>query len=447
MKKLKPTSSRICALEILSELEQGKVRVNDLLHKRLGKLDPVDRALATRLVMGVLRLRGQLDYYWEAHSKRPVSQVDSVVTNILRLGVYQHVYCDGITAYALVNESVLLSRHKGRKYASGFVNAVLRSLTKAPPPPLPDPTSADSLIILAKLLSHPKWLIKRWIDRFGLAEIVKLCQFNNAEPAHFVRVNTILTTKKELIKYFCDIGWDPQPVAGIPEAFRISPSGNPTLDPGYKKGWYEIQALSSMMAGYIMAPKPGETVLDACAGRGGKSTHLAEMMQGRGVVIAGDIRAAKLRLLQDNLRRLKVEIVHPMGYNGTSASFKENFDRILLDAPCSSLGVTGRYPDIKWKVTEQDVNTSGRLQRPLLSQLSQFVKPGGFIVYAVCSFEPEETEDIIEDFLSGHNRYERESIRDHLPKILQESVTQSGYWLPQNSGMDGFFCAMLRKSQ
>lgn len=445
MKKLKPTSSRICALEILIELEQGKVRVNDLLHQRLGKLQPPDRALATRLVMGVLRLRGQLDWLWEAYSRRPLSQIDPIVVNILRLGAYQHAHCDGITPYALVNESVLLTRHKGRKFAAGFVNAVLRSLTKSPPPPLPEATSADSLPQLSKLLSHPKWLIKRWVDRFGLAETVKLCQFNNAEPAHFVRVNTSFTTRVKLIKYFSDIGWDPQPVAGLPEAVRISPSGNPTQDSGYKKGWYEIQALSSMMAGHMMAPKPGETVLDACAGRGGKATHLAEIMEGKGVVIAGDIRAAKLSLLQENLGRLKVEIVHPMGYNGTSASFKENFDRILLDAPCSSLGVTGRYPDIKWKVTGQDIQAASRLQRSLLSRLSQFVKPGGVIVYAVCSFEPEETEDVLEDFLSAHNNYERENIGDHLPKVLQQSVTQSGYWLPQNSGMDGFFCAILRK--
>jgi 16S rRNA (cytosine967-C5)-methyltransferase len=441
----KPAPSRVCALEILGEVDRGRVRVNDLLHRRLEKLDPVDRALATRLVMGVLRLRGQLDWMWEAQSKRSGKRVDSIVADILRLGVYQLFYCDGIASYAVVSESVLLARRFGHSYASGFVNAVLRALAKSPVSPLPEPASDDSPARLAKILSHPEWLLKRWIARFGLSETVNLCRFNNEEPVHFVRVNTAQITPEKLFYYLSQKGWDPQPVAGLPEAIRITPAGNPAADSGYQKGWYEIQSLMSILVGYVMAPEAGEMVLDACAGRGGKAMYLAQLMNGKGAVVAGDIRPAKLRLFQENQRRLKVEIVYPMGYNGVDAGFNKKFDRILLDAPCSSLGVVGRYPDIKWARKEKDIVKVSRLQKALLSHLADYVKPGGVIVYAVCTFEPEETQRVIDSFLSQNSKFKREF--NCLPRPFLESVTKERFWLPQRSGVEGFFCVRLRKSQ
>jgi 16S rRNA (cytosine967-C5)-methyltransferase len=395
--------------------------------------------------MGVLRLRGQLDWVWEAYSRRPLKQVDSTVADILRLGVYQHLFCDGIAPYAAVNESVLLARRFHLSHASGFINAVMRALTNSPAPSLPEPSPNDSLSRMSKLLSHPEWLLKRWIARFGLAETVDLCRFNNTEPAHFVRVNTAFIAPEELTRHFRSKGWNPQPAAGLGEAIRIDPAGNPTAEDGYRKGWYEIQSVSSILVGRATAPRAGETVLDACAGRGGKAMHLARLMGGKGIVVAGDIRLAKLRLLQDNRRRLKVEIVYPLGYNGAETAFRKRFDRIFLDAPCSSLGVVGRYPDIKWAGRKEEISNTS--QKALLSHLAQYVKPGGVIAYAVCSFEPEETNDVIDDFLSGRSGFEREDIREFLPKNFQESVTPDGYWLPQHCGMEGFFCARLRKSR
>jgi len=445
MKKSHPTPSRICALEILSDLERKKAQLQDLLYRKLDKLEQADRALTTRLVMGVLRLRGQLDWVWETHSKRPKTQIDPVVANILRLGCYQHLFCEGIATYALVNESVLLARYFRRFYAAGFVNAVLRSVTRAPVPSFPDPAPADSINRLAKLLSHPEWLLKRWIGRFGLDETVKLCRFNNTEPAHFIRVNTAQTTPEKLALSLDRKGWKPQPVEGLPEAIRITPAGNPSAEPGYRSGWYDIQGLVSMLVGYVVNPQAGDLVLDACAGRGGKAAYLAQLMGEEGSVIAGDINPVKLGLLQENLRRLKVEIVYPMGYNGVELSFQKNFDRILLDAPCSNLGVVGRYPDIKWSRTEGEIVNASRLQKKLLAHLANYVKPGGVIIYAVCSFESEETEEIIEGFLSGQNKFKRENIRDFLPQHLKESITPGGYWFPQYSKTEGFFCARLRR--
>lgn len=446
----KPTSAREVAFNILYKVDKQKAYANVLLETALGKAKfaACDKALTTELIYGVLRNRGWLDGVIKPYSHRKWEKISLSVRNILRLGIYQLLKLDRVSAYAAVDETVKLARRCGESQATGFINAILRQITRKPPDDSSLPRK-PLLDCLARLYSHPKWLVKRWLDRWGEEETKALCAANNRQLPLTLRVNTLRADRREVMRILADEGLEVSPDDRISEALRIENARQITSQVGYRDGFFEIEGLASMLAVDILDPQPGERILDACAGRGVKTTHIAQVMQNQGQIWALDNKPHKLKQLRLNCRRLGVDIVRPVAQDtsGPLGFGQVHFDRILLDAPCSSLGVLARYPDCRWHRQANDVSRLSKLQGNILKQVAGYLKPGGVLVYSTCSFEAEENEGVIQPFLEANREFTLDDVSPYLPDELQNHIQKDGYLrlLPHRWDGDGFFIARLLK--
>ncbi len=418
-------------------LEQGLRRPN---------LKPLDRAFITELVYGILRRRGYLDWVIGRFTTQARRRQSVKLKNLLRLGAYQILFLDRVPASAAVNESVRLAKTLGEKTIAGFVNAVLRAMTRAETIPLPDPAD-DPILHLSVKYSHPEWLVRRWLPRLGPDRTVALCDANNEIPPVTVRVNPLRTTREALAAELQRAGIDVTPC-------RVSSSGLmlrgvahlPEL-PAYQRGDFYVQDEAAQLVGRMVDPKPGERILDACAAPGGKSTHLAELMGDRGEVVAADAVSRRLERIVENARRLGLTSIRPVvaDLTGDPAPLgKAPYDRILVDAPCSGLGVLRRNPDAKWYKTEAVIETMAALQTKMLDKVALLLKHGGVLVYSTCTTEPEENENVVGAFLSRHPDFRLDSLRPFWPES-PGLVTPEGYLntILNPYQMDHFFAARL----
>jgi 16S rRNA (cytosine967-C5)-methyltransferase len=411
-------------------------------------LSASDRAFTTELVYGVLRQRGWLDEVIRQCSHRRWAGISLTVRNILRLGVYQLLVLDRVSAYAVVDEAVKAAYRGGESSAAGFVNAVLRKISQEPPRMdfLPRKPAGD---YLAWRYSHPKWLVKRWLNRWGRAQTEALCAANNRPPVLTLRVNTLKTDPDDAARILAAQGVTPRPDSRIAEALRIENGQRLASLDGYRRGLVEIEALASMLAVRLLDPQPGESVLDACAGRGVKTGHIAQLMQNKGRILALDNKPYKLGRLKENCRRLGVDTVRVAACDVSRPLGLEPilFDRILVDAPCSSLGVIGRYPECRWQRKASDIPRLAKEQRRILEQVVDYLRPGGVLVYSVCSFEAEENEGVIRPFLQANQELELDNPAPYLPAELQAHMQEDGCLrlLPHCWDGDGFFIARLKK--
>jgi len=451
-------NSRELALQLLVRIESGKAYTGVLLDAELRKsaLDARDKALVTELVYGVVRWRKTLDWYLDQVCKKPVPQANLWLRQILRLGGYQLLFLNKIPPSAAINEAVKLAGTYGRKAgipartAKGFVNAALRQLDRSRetlqlPETLPDPIAR-----CATRYSYPEWLITRWVARLGAAGTEDACRINNQPAPLTIRVNTLKTSLPELQQTLAPTVKSVTALPDLLPGFILS--GHPPIAelPGYQNGLFTVQNAASILIARLLDPQPGETVLDACAGSGTKTTHLAELMQNRGAITAVDRHAGKLRKLQENCQRLGVTIVQTACEDVTTFSRqavqeKREFDRILLDAPCSGLGVLRRHPEAKWTKQEAQMLEFQQLQLRLLLQTATCLRPGGILVYSTCTTEPEENEDVITQFLQTMPNFQIAPLSDYLPAVLQPSVTREGFLRidPPQQDFDGFFCVRL----
>ena len=438
-------NARELALQILQEVFTGGAYANLSLSKHLNsaKLSPVDRRFVTELVYGTTKACGTLDWMLGHYIKKPLSQTDPLVVNILRLGLYQLLFLDKIPASAAVNEAVSLARKLANPGASGFVNAVLRSAVREPekirfPNPAKDPVRH-----IALREYHPEWLVRRWIARIGQEETLKLCKFDNTQPPLSLRTNTLKISREDLLQKFSEAGVEAEISRLAPEGILCYRGGAEPLH-FLREGLCQAQDESSMLASHVVAPQAGEFVIDACAAPGGKSTHLAALMQNRGRVLACDVHEHKIALIEDNCRRLGTDIVEPRLQD--SATLHEQFsslaDRVLVDAPCSGLGVLRRRPDARWR-KEDSLRDLPGLQRAILSSAAQCVKPGGVLVYSTCTLEESENEAVVRQFLANNANFSLDSAGQPLPEPRQETMLT--LW-PQRDGTDGFFIARMRRS-
>ncbi len=332
-----------------------------------------------------------------------------------------------------------------------FVNAVLRKIAEVRENPPEPPREMNPVAYLSVRYSYPEWMVTRWLSRFGEEETERLLAAGNEKPPLVVRANTLRVTRDQLLNYL---------KAEIPgaEACRYSPEGiilrgfrgRITELRAFAVGWLQVQDEASQLVSLLLSPRPGERVLDACAGVGGKTTHLAQLMQNTGRIYAYDLYAWRLERLRENAERLGITIVESFtgevveGVKAFGAGF---FDRILIDAPCTGTGVIRRHPDIKWARKPEDLTKVPEKQLALLSGLAEALKPGGVMVYATCSLEPEENEEVVEKFLSSHPEFEIEDPRKVLPEATRELVDENGFLrtYPHRHGLDGFFGVRLRK--
>lgn len=441
------------ALKVLVRWESQKPLLDEVLAEVLDKSvlpDPRDKALLTEMINGVVRHLSFLDYQISRVSRTPLEKMDPEVRNTLRLGAYQ-IFFTRIPPNAAVNETVNILKRKRGKWITGLINAVLRELLRKQKNPALPPKEMDPIAYLAVKYSYPRWLVKRWLERFGFEETEALLAAGNKRPPLVVRANTLRVSRDQLLLYLQGEVPEAEATLYSPEGIVLRGfRGRISKLKAFKVGWLLVQDEASQLVSHVVAPRPGERILDACAGVGGKATHLAQLMRNTGRIYALDLYPWRLKRLQENAQRLGVTNIEVMAMDATQAleTLGGNFfDRLLIDAPCTGTGIIRRHPDIKWARRPEDLQHGPEKQYRLLSSLAPLLKAGGVLVYATCSLEPEENELLIARFLEEHPQFSLEDPRPDLPRTARELVDEKGFLrtYPHRHHLDGFFTARLRK--
>jgi 16S rRNA (cytosine967-C5)-methyltransferase len=463
-------TARSVAYGVLTRVEAGDAYADILLERELRGMDSRECALATELVYGVLRWRIKIDWIIDYFSKIKVKKLEHTVLTAMRLGVYQLLFLTKIPVQAAINESVELVKSGGGKGGqttkkAGFVNAVLRSVDSARNAITFPHLKSQPIKYISIVFSHPEWLVGRWIKRYGIKEAIELCQAGQCVPPMRLRTNTLVQDRATLLRDLGRLGIGAGPTQFSRHGILLDDASRSALvgsDDVPDKSFY-IQDEASMLVVELLAPKPGDVVLDCCAAPGGKTTHMAELMENQGVIYAVDMHMARLKIVERLCARLGTTIIKTIKADAAEMALQpalaglpkgavdampqEGFDAILVDAPCSGLGVLRRTPDIKYRRSESGLRASAFKQRAILDNVSKFLKPGKALVYSVCSFEPEETTDVIEGFLKANPDFTLDRDTSQLPESCKGFFDASGYFrsYPHRGGLDGFFAARLKK--
>jgi 16S rRNA (cytosine967-C5)-methyltransferase len=437
---------REIALELLESIDKNQSYSNLLLNSKIEKneIAPKDVGLLTELTYGTLQRRMTLDYFLKPFMKK---KPDRWVSNLLRLTLYQMVYLDKIPDRASIYEAVEIAKKRGHKGIASMVNGVLRSIQREGLPSLEE--IKDPIERLAIETSHPVWLVKRWTDQFGFEKTKKMCETNLTAPLQTARVNTTKISRDECIELLENEGFMVEASPVIPEAIKCL-KGNLATSNAFKEGLITIQDESSMLVAHALDVEENQTILDAAAAPGGKSTHIAEKLNKTGKVISLDLHEHKVKLIGRAAERLGLENIEPKVLDSRLAPehfAAESFDRILLDAPCSGFGVMRRKPDIKYTKTEEDVYKLKQVQQELLQAVAPLLKKGGILVYSTCTVDREENHEVVESFLRENEQFEGDvTLKERLPEAVKPLVDNFMLQiLPQDFGSDGFYIACLRK--
>jgi 16S rRNA (cytosine967-C5)-methyltransferase len=442
--------ARMAALHALVAIAGRRADLPTALAQERDRLpDDRDRSLAAAIVHGTLRWQRACDALVQHAAGRPVESLDLEVVVILRMSLFQLLHLDRVPASAVVDDAVSLARSAGRKQATGFVNAVLRTLLRQrrrlplPPRPVDPADRAAASLYLGVTLSHPDWLVNRWLDRVGFDAAEAWVKFNNEPAPLTLSVNRLKTSRAALRDALAGEGIETEPVRHAPHGLRVL-TGNPLRAAG--SGLFFVQDEASQLVALVADARPGDRTLDVCAAPGGKTVVMNADMQDRGVLVACDVRARRVALLRETIRRSGGVHVHPVRI-GTSGAlpFAPVFDRVLVDAPCSGLGTVRRDPDIKWRRQEADLPGLAERQRLLLARAAAVVRPGGRLVYATCSSEPEENDEVTDGFLAGHAGFRLLDLREHVPDAARTCIDDRGMLrtLPFAHGLEAFFAAVL----
>ncbi len=433
---------RETALEILAGVEAGSF-ADTLLDEARRAFKARDSAFILELVYGTLRNRSRLDWALNQLSLQPLNKTDPLTRNLLRLGAYQMLLLDRVPSSAAVNTSTELAKSHGKK--PGYVNGLLRNLNRKRGT-IVYPGPEDPVRQLAVLYSHPDWLVRRWVRRYGAETAALILEENNHPAPLVVRTNSLRTTRSGLKAALESQGVETRETQYAPAGIEILSSPGLRSLPAYERGWFIVQDEAAQLIGHLLSPLPGETVLDACAAPGGKATHLAEFMENRGSLVALEIDSARMARISENSQRLGTGVIAPV--QGDAGSFREGrYDKILIDAPCSGLGVLRRHPDGRWNKNEHMIRERAAAQRRILGNCAELLKPGGALVYATCTTDLEENEEVIGDFLARHPGFSLDDPRPFLPPAARKLVDSRGFFrtFPHEPAMDGFFGARVVK--
>jgi 16S rRNA (cytosine967-C5)-methyltransferase len=412
-----------------------------------GVLSGPDRGLYAELVFGVLRRQGTLDHILQQLLEKPMVELDPLALVILRIGLYQLTCLDRIPESAAVNESVNLAKLI-TPGTSGLINAVLRNyIRRRDTISFPD-ISANPAAAIAARHSQPEWLVEQWIAQLGVAEAQQLAEASSQQPPLTLRVNTLRSDRDHLLQEFEVQGIEAAPCRFSPDGITLAGRHTVSSLPGFEAGMFAVQDEASQLAGRLLGAEPGERIWDACCAPGGKTCHIAQLMNDRGELMATDISRSKLTLVQDSLRRLGFESVSTAVADlHQPDTFPDgSFDRILLDAPCSGLGVIRRNPEAKWRLFSGDITRLAAVQKTLLKNAAAKLKPGGTLLYSTCSTSEAENELVVEDFLLHNPGFVLENLNDLFP-AWSDLIAFYGMfrvWTHRH-GMDGFFAARIKR--
>ena len=424
--KLRAVNARAVAADLLQRLPRSGFTptksglADELLDRALtaSKLSKADRALATELFYGCLRQRLALEFLRGQLTRKPPR---AVVAVLMELGLYQLFFLKKIPAHAAVHETVELVKERASADEAKFVNAVLRRATRERPTLLAA-LRAKRQTEPWVYYSHPRWLWERWVARWGREQTGALCEWNNTPPPIYVRLNTLKSSCGTGASPVCPNGMDRRdacPTSVHPLCFRVNDSSGLFDSPAWKNGEFYVQDPSTLIAVDVLDPQPGESVLDMCAAPGGKTTYIAQKMQNRGRIIAADSSSERLGRLAENCSRLGVNIVatHATLGAGQPDGCLRNaeFDRVLVDAPCSNTGVLRRRVDLRWRIEGKEIARLAALQGKLLAAAVRLTRPGGVLVYSTCSLEREENERVVERFSEQYPEFTLETTRSTFP--------------------------------
>ncbi|NOS79590.1 MAG: 16S rRNA (cytosine(967)-C(5))-methyltransferase RsmB [Nitrospira sp.] len=461
-----PPSARARALTALLTQHKSGDPLDEVCNRLWDRqaMDGRDRAFTMELVYGVLRRQETLDWRLEPALKKPLVRLPLIVQMLLRLGMYQLVYMDRVPASAAVNESVNLAKANkaqlGRDW-SGLVNAVLRTVTRLPERPFPE-LQPDPAMALSIRYAVPQWLCTRWVEQMGVERAEAACRTVSTVPVLTLRVNRQRVTRDAFLGQLIGAGIAARPTTVSPVGVILEEGRTVTTIPGFQDGLFYVEDEAAQLVPLLLDPQPEERVLDVCAAPGGKATHLAELMSNRGQIVAMDRHAVRLQVLTENCARLGTTIITSVARDarelGAVVSREKiapqlpslgAFDRVLVDAPCSGIGVLRRHPDAKGKKDTEMLARHQVLQGEILERAFTVLRPGGVLVYSTCSTEPEETEEVITRICQDHSDYVRESIVPWLPASALCFVTEQGALSTMGNalGMDGFYAVRLRKTQ
>lgn len=462
--QLPSPSARALALAALLTQQKSGDPLDEVCNRVWARqaMDGRDRAFAMELAYGVLRRQETLDWRLEPALQKPLLRLPLIVQMLLRMGMYQLAYMDRVPVSAAVNEMVNLAKANkaqlGRDW-SGLVNAALRAVTRLPERPFPElePNPASALSIRYAV---PQWLCARWIEQMGVARTEAACQTVSVVPALTLRIIRQRVTRDVFLEQLHQAGIAARATTVSPIGVILEEGRAITTIPGFQDGLFYVEDEAAQLIPLLLDPQPGERIFDVCAAPGGKATHLADLMSNRGQIVAMDRHAVRLQVLKENCERLGVTMITPVVGDarklGGSASGLEDdsqmaslgtFDRVLVDAPCSGIGVLRRHPDAKEKKDTGMFARHQTLQREILERAFTVLRPGGVLVYSTCSTEPEETEEVIDRFCQDHAACVRESIVPWLPAAALPFVTAQGALSTMGNtlGMDGFYAVRLRK--
>jgi 16S rRNA (cytosine967-C5)-methyltransferase len=452
--------ARKIAYEVLRRVEAEGAYASDVLHSELGdRVRQDDAALATEVTLGVLRWRGLLDFLLERSLKKSVARLDLPVAIALRMGLYQLRFLGRIPARAAVNESVELVKRARKTSATSLVNAVLRRATAEAKEPAEKflPSGIPPAERLGILHSHPAWLVERWLARFGELETASLLQANNRTPRLSCSVHNA-KRREDILNGLQESGLRLEPGLLLNGAFAVN-GGSPTRTEAFKRGDISIQDEASQAIPLLLDVQPGDRALDLCAAPGGKTPTLARNAGKSGLIVAADRHAHRLRAMRDQFKRLDLRETRLVELDAAKTlPFAIEFDRILVDAPCSGTGTLARHPEIRWRLRPEQLRELNHLQSALLATALKQLAPGGRLVYSTCSLEVEENEDVVAGVLREFPDVSRvpakegaRSISTHLApgvdaKSLFDEVGQF-HVEPGAYQTDGFFAALLEKNR
>ncbi|WAS05369.1 16S rRNA (cytosine(967)-C(5))-methyltransferase RsmB [Gloeomargaritales cyanobacterium VI4D9] len=440
-----PVDPRYLAWQALGDIAAGQFTDQVLAKYLTDDLALLDRRLLTELVCGVTRQRGFLNAVIDQLVPR---SPPLPVRRWLQVGLYQLHFCQQIPDFAAVDTTVeWVGNTVGRRWV-GLVNAVLRNYLRLAghhPRQFPLKLPAEPALALARQYSYPVRLVATWLTQVGETETAQLCQWFNQAPALYLRVNPLRTDVHTLLIQFQRAGIKAAAVPHLPQGVKVTDGGRVTDWPGFREGHWLVQDAAAQWVSLILDPQPGETVIDACAAPGGKTTHIAELMGDRGVVWAADIRAQRLAQVQENVQRLGLTCVRcRLGDARTFTDWQGLADRVLLDVPCSGWGTLHRHPEARWRWETQDVTPLVQTQQELLQTAATWVKPGGILVYATCTLNPQENLQQMQTFLAQYPGWS--VVPPVLPADLSSALdphTHTVTFWPQRHDMDGFFVAKL----
>lgn len=445
------TNARALALQILYEVHSKGAYANLALSVALKQQDlpPQERALCTELVYGTLRRQGTIDCVLAQFCKQKLAKLPPRILLTLRLGAYQLLYMDKIPPSAAVNEAVKLARRFGHSGTAGLTNAVLRNIDRnrdkiAAGEFFPDKEEYPAAYLAARY-SHPEWLMAEWLARFGFDGAAELADFDNRPSDYTLRVNTLKMTRDRVLDYLEGEGVVVSACELTPEGIMVTGgAGNAALKSLIDEGILYPQQLSSMLAAHALNPTPGATVLDVCAAPGGKTTHIAALMQNRGQITACDIHEHKLALIEENAARLGISIIKTQAGDSRSLPMiaDESVDYILVDAPCSGLGVLRTRPDSRWHKTAETSPELAEISYGILCEAVKKLKPGGVLLFSTCTISELENEGNCARLLAEHPEMQPLAI-DTLPEIFHGAAQMQ--ILPTTHGLDGFFFARFGK--